>query len=85
MDEVKIVGIRSTEFTGNDGKKVSGTSLYFEMSNPHVTGVETGKLFIGEALAKKLTYCPGVGDLVQIFYNRFGKVADIRRVPGNKA
>lgn len=80
MDEVTIVGIRFTEFTGQDGNRVKGTTLFYEIENKHVTGVETGKVFIGEALAKNLTYQPQLNEVVQLFYNRFGKISDIRKV-----
>lgn len=80
MDEVTIVGIRSTSFTGTDGNKVEGTTLFYEMQNQYVTGVETGKVFIGKTLAQNLTYQPSVGDVCQLFYNRFGKVSDIRKL-----
>lgn len=67
-----IVGIRTKSFTGNDGTKISGCDLHLMGEDSDVEGNFVDRIFVSE---KKLgDYNPRVGDVIDIRYNRFGKI-----------
>lgn len=74
---VEIVGYKKKAFTAPDGANISGYDL-------HVTGMESGvtgnfveRMFCSE---RKLGgYTPNLGDIIDIAYNRFGKIDTIRK------
>lgn len=78
---VKIVGFEAKTFCFDDGKKVDGFYLYTEESRTGVTGVAAERNFISSA--KLDGYIPGLGDDVEIYYNRWGKVQKILKTGGS--
>ena len=69
---VEIVGYKKKNFNTPDGTQISGYDL-------HVTGVENGvtgnfveRIFASER--KLNNYTPSLGDIVDIQYNRYGKI-----------
>lgn len=75
MEVWKVVGFRKCNFKGNDGADVRGTKLYLarQPENEHIVGLETLSLFISGGV----DYEPAENEMVQISYNRYGKVASV--------
>lgn len=80
-ERMKIVGLRDVSFEDKKrpGQMVEGTSFYFTREDDNVDGLMAGKLFIGSNRLTQLSYCPDVGDDVIIYYDRYGKPADVQR------
>lgn len=78
MEVMTIVGFRDMSFKGNDGSQVNGRQFFFTMADPYVTGLTAGKFFLSAAALETVGYIPKPGDVVEVFYNRFGKVSQIR-------
>lgn len=70
-----LVGYKKSGFTGKDGTRVDGTTLFFSDSRPDVEGVATEKVFVTKQ--KMGNYVPVVGDELTILYNRWGKVVGV--------
>jgi len=80
----KIVGIIPVAFQGRDGGMVEGKSLFVTAPLDPTKGGEgcsAEKIFLSKARFNDLDFTPKVGDEVEILYNRFGKVAVLRKVP----
>lgn len=82
MDERKIVGTQNTAFTTKDGQMMEGTTVHTEKSIPPGRGMgfQTDHFFLSTAKLAALDFKPTVGQTIEVFYNRFGKVQTIRLV-----
>lgn len=67
----KLIGIKDVSFTTQDGKVISGRSLFFVFDDPRTTGKACDKIFLSDSKFAGLKI--GVGDEFQIFYNKYGK------------
>lgn len=74
------IGIRNVDFKGSDGNQVSGLNLFLSYEDKNVTGVATEKVFIPSGRVQQLSFVPSVGSCCELFYNKYGKVADIGAV-----
>lgn len=84
MEKVKIVGKRSVSFVADDGKQISGSTLYITREDANVEGLVADKMFIGINRLSELTAPAKVGTEVLVEYNSRGKVADLHPVPASK-
>lgn len=75
-DKTEIVGIVDVNFTADDGKNVSGKTVFFtEPLDPdRGEGRFAGKLFFSAAKLAALDFAPAVGQAVQFLYDRAGRV-----------
>lgn len=73
----ELVGIRNVNFTGSDGRQVSGANLYFTYVDSQTEGVATEKVFIGSERMMKLSFLPKVGCTCDLRWNKYGRVSDI--------
>lgn len=75
MEKWKIVGYRKVQFTDPQGRNVNGYSLFLARpaQHPDVVGLETQKIFI----SSNVDYTPQENQLVNIAFNRYGKVASV--------
>lgn len=81
MDEIfQVVGTRTLNFVGNDGKPVQKMQWFFTFSARNVDGVATEKVTINTADALQLSWLPKVGDLCRCVYNKYGKVSSFVQV-----
>lgn len=80
MEKVEIVGVREVNFKDDDGREVSGRSLYYLMEADRVDGKMAGKFFVSAKRWSGLTYAPRVGDRVWVSYDRFGKASDFQLI-----
>ncbi len=78
MDVMNVVGVRSTRFTAQDGKEISGVSLYVTFEDSHVKGLACDRLFISDNKLGALV--PTVGDCVTVSYNKYGKIQSLEIV-----
>lgn len=75
----KIVGIRPSSFTGNDGKDVSGRNIYLTFPLEKGEGLGTDRVFITDSKLAGWTYKPTVGDEINLEYNRYGKCSGMTK------
>lgn len=82
MDEHKIAGMQDTAFTTKDGQTMEGKTIYTEKSFPPGRGMgyQTDRFFLSSAKLAALDFKPTVGQTIEVYYNRFGKVQTIRLV-----
>lgn len=73
MNEMQVVGIRKSRFKGNDGEDVTGFNVYVTFEMAGVDGMAADRLFV---MPNKFVNgaVPKPGDIVVVYYNRFGKV-----------
>ena len=79
----KVIGTAPLSFKGKDGSLVEGTTIY--TSSPldpakGGSGCSAEKFFLSKTRLASLDFVPKVGDEVEILFNRFGKVATVRKV-----
>lgn len=73
MDIIEIVGLRKMSFTGQDGHQVEGMQFFYTMQDNNVEGKLAGKMFMSAAALSQCGFIPNVGEIVKVFYNRYGK------------
>ncbi len=72
----QIVGIEKKNYKFDDGKTCDGLNLYLTQERNSVDGYVCERVFVSE---KKLgNYNPKLGDRIDVLYNRFGKVQEVR-------
>lgn len=81
---MKIIGIKPTvyDFVDKSGRQIhsEGVTLFLSnpMTRPGCVGVSAESVYLSST--KLGSYAPAIGDEVEIFYNRFGKVSAIQPV-----
>lgn len=79
-----IIGVNSMSFKGRDGNLVEGMNLYATTPLDPAkggSGCSAEKFFLSQARLAELDFVPRVGDEVEVLYNRFGKIAAVRKLP----
>lgn len=76
MDKITVVGLRKVSFKDDNGRQVDGDSIFYTMVDDRTEGVMAGKMFISRDRAATLNYFPKVGDLVSVFYDRYGRPSE---------
>lgn len=78
----KIVGKMVSSFKGSDGTQVEGIRFFIteKMDPRRGEGVTAERVFLSNKKLALLDFTPEVGNEVQVFYNRFGKVDSMRLV-----
>ena len=76
MSAMKIMGLRSYDFKGNNDKQVQGVSVHCAYEDEKIAGLGVDRFSISnEKLGKtKLE----LGMLIEPLYNKYGKVDGIR-------
>lgn len=77
----EITGISKTSFTPKDSTTpIEGTTFYIsEPIDPkHGIGTKGDKFFLSRAKLAELTFTPAIGQEIEIFYNRYGKVCSLK-------
>ena len=77
-EELTIVGLRRTAFDTDDGKHISGISLFCEYISDKIEGYGVEKLFVTDAKLNGLQLA--IGDVIEPIYNRYGKISSVRLV-----
>lgn len=81
---MKIIGLNAISFKGKDGNMVEGLSIYATTPLDPTkggSGCSAEKFFLSQARLAELDFTPKVGDEVEVLFNRFGKVATVRKLP----
>ena len=78
MEIYIIVGYRDMEFKSKDGDLISGRKYYYTCVQNGVTGVACDSFFVTKEAMNGLAYIPNVDDEVEVYFNRYGKVSQIR-------
>lgn len=79
-----IVGVVSTSFkTKDNDRTIEGKMIY--VTTPidpkrNGQGVATDRFFLSEDRIKTLDFVPAPGQIVEVLYNRFGKIATLKFV-----
>lgn len=76
---MELVGYRRSAFTATDtGERIVGYNLYLTGEEEKVEGKVTERVFLSD---KKLNgYIPQLGDKLELVYNRYGKISELRRL-----
>lgn len=72
----ECIGLRSVQFTGSDGKDISGVTFWLSYKDDHIEGVGVEKFFVSAARVSDLTFVPSVGSKCDVRFNKYGKVSD---------
>ena len=77
-----IVGLSRTSFTGQDGTPVEVKTFFVtEPIDPkRGEGVSAERFFLSRAKLAALDFSPEVGQVVDVLYNRFGRVTSLSLV-----
>ena len=72
----KVVGVAPVEFATDDGKTITGTTIYYTepLEPERGQGSFAGKLFLSSARLAALDYTPAAGQEVELLYDRNGRV-----------
>lgn len=70
-----VLGKKPVSFTTNDGKEITGITLYLGYEAKGVEGMATDKVFVSAAKMPKEPIV--VGSEVDVHFNRYGKVEAI--------
>lgn len=78
----RVIGMRKSSFTGNDGELVKGTTFYltYPLTGDGAAGQGADRAFLTEAKLSNSPVIPKIGDDVEIVYNRYGKASEFRAV-----
>lgn len=77
----KIIGIADTNFKPKDSDTaITGKSIYITepMDPKRGQGETADHFFMTSARLATLDFTPAVGQTIEVFYNRFGKVSTLR-------
>lgn len=77
----KIIGIRPSEFKGDDGNMVSGLNIYVSYPLEKGEGFGADRVYITDEKLSGWAYKPVVGDDVNLEYNRYGKCSGMTKIP----
>lgn len=77
---MKIIGIRPSEFKGDDGSTVTGKNIYLTYPLEKGEGMGAERVFLTSAKLRDFGYVPAVGDEVRLEYNRWGKCSGMELI-----
>lgn len=79
---MKIIGVKNTSFTGSDGTQVEGMTFYATeaIDAKWGRGEQAERFFLSKAKLAALGFTPAVGQEVEMFYNRYGKISTVKLV-----
>lgn len=86
MDYYTIVGLQPTSFPSRDDPKVliEGVTIYvttpLDSKKSGTKGLKADKLFLTNAKISDLSFLVDTDQLVEIYYNKYGKVQSLRLV-----
>ena len=76
----KVVGWRDVKFRGKDGEDVSGLTMYLTYRSNSIYGEGTEKVFITHKRLAEAQYEPVLGDEINVWFSKSGKVQSITRL-----
>lgn len=78
----KVVGTINTAFTAKDGKDVVGMTVHVTepIDSKRGHGVETDHFFLSENKLRDLDFTPAVGQSIEAYYNKYGKIGTLKLI-----
>lgn len=78
----RIIGVIHTNFTAQDGTLIEGDTVHITepISAERGIGESGDRFFLSRAKLSSLDFVPAPGQTVEVFYNKFGKVASLKLV-----
>lgn len=73
----KVLGIQKVDYLNKNNRQVTGTSFHICYPKKHVDGEACESVFISEKADISGVGDIKVGDMVNLFYNRYGSVEDV--------
>lgn len=78
----KVIGVRAVSFTPrNESQPIEGTNLYCAYEDNRITGHGCEKFFVSPGKFVD-GIVPRVNDLINVSYNRYGKIETVTVVSG---
>lgn len=79
---VRIIGRETTDFIAKDGQRISGTTFHTAetISSQRGEGEKGDRFFLSAAKLAALDFVPTVNQVVELYYNKYGKVTTLRVV-----
>lgn len=74
-----IIGVREVNFTNNEGNLITGFRAWYTETDAHVEGYKADSLFISFAVSNRCNYTPHVGDEIEVYYDKNGRIKSIQR------
>jgi hypothetical protein len=77
-----VVGIAETSFKGQENQVITGKTIHLTtpMDPQKGVGVTTEHIFLSSAKEDAMDFKLALNQEVEIFYNRFGKIASLRLI-----
>lgn len=72
---VTVVGYQALNYTNRSGRQVSGHRLYVTYPERNVQGQRCAEVYFN---LDAISVIPGIGDVVDIEYNQFGRAIGLR-------
>lgn len=82
MTEYAIVGVKMVDFKDKEGNPIKGASLYIVSKDKSVIGMKAQKIWLNEDICDMLDFdlTKSVNQKLHVFFNEYGKVADIQLI-----
>lgn len=75
-EKYEVIGFERIDYTSKKtGKPVLGYRLYMSFQGKSISGVGCQSEFVSEADLG--SYVPAIGDVIRLFYNRWGRVVGV--------
>lgn len=73
-----ILGVKNISYTNKAGREVNGYELHVAYDDKRVFGKAVDTVFISQRVADDIGFKPEPKQNIEIFYNKYGSVADIK-------
>ena len=74
---MQVIGYRRADFRTDDGQQIEGWTIYLTEQRQGVEGLATERTFLS---TRKSAYQPQLGDELQVYYNKYGKVEHVELI-----
>lgn len=78
MSKYSIIGFKHSTIKFKDNNEVTGFNLYLSQPRDGVHGYACESVFISDS--KVGDYSPALNDIIDVAYNRWGKIESISKV-----
>lgn len=78
----QVLGYKKVEFEKN-GNFISGLRIYLSIpfADGKGVGLSAENIFLSAKKLNEMGYSPNLGDKLELYYNRYGKVELVKQVP----
>ena len=76
---MNVIGFSERSFTAKDTDAlIEGMNIFVTFESKSTTGLACDRFFISQKRLNECDYFPSLGDEIELQYNRYGKITDIR-------